>query len=392
MIPDINVAIVHDWLTGMRGGEYVLEAIAELFPRSDIFTLLFIPGNISPTLSTLKRHTSWLQKVPGAEKRYRYFLPLMPSMIERFDLSNYDLIVSSSHCVAKGARKPPGSVLVSYVHAPMRYIWDRYEDYFSPGRSSLPVRVAARAFRKRLQSWDRRVSQEDRVDLLISNSYFIAEQVERAYGRKSKVIHPFADISRFTIPRQPGRNYLMVTAFAPYKRVDLAIEAFNRLKLPLMIVGSGQDESRLRKLAGPTIKLLGSLDNSEITNLYSRCKAFVLPGVEDFGITPLEAMASGAPVIAYGAGGVAETVTPKTGVFFTPQTVESLMEAVLKIERGDIKILPEDCRARAAQFSRERFQWEFIAAIREAWSKAEKDAAALEETLCSGWSTIATSP
>jgi glycosyltransferase involved in cell wall biosynthesis len=371
-VSSARVALVHDWLTGMRGGEYVLDAIAELFPRADLFTLLYVPGRIAPTLTTLRRHVSPLQKFPGAEKRYRHFLPLMPSLIERFDLSGFDLIVSSSHCVAKGVRKAAGAVHVSYVHAPMRYMWDRFDEYFGPGKASLPVRLAARAFRPRLQAWDRAVSQPDRVDALISNSRFIAEQVRAAYGRDSRVIHPFADLSRFAGARAPGRSYLMVGAFAPYKRIDLAIEAFNRLRLPLLVVGAGPGAEKLKKAAGPTIDFLGPLSNSAIADLYLKCRAFVFPGKEDFGITPLEAMASGAPVIAYGEGGAAETVTERTGILFRPQTVEALMEAVQALERDPGRFQEEECRRRAGEFTRERFQRELVAAIREAWVGAGK--------------------
>jgi glycosyltransferase involved in cell wall biosynthesis len=380
-----RVALVHDWLTGMRGGEYVLDAIAEIFPRAELFTLLYVPGKIAPTLTTLKRHVSWLAKVPQAEKRYRHFLPLMPGMIERFDLSEFDLVVSSSHCVAKGVRKAPGAVHVSYVHAPMRYIWDRYDDYFGPGRASLPVRLAAKAVRGRLQRWDQSVSTPERVDRLIANSHFIAAQIERAYGRESNVVYPFADPARFQLQRVLGRNYLMVGAFAPYKRVDLAIEAFNRLELPLLIVGSGQDEERLRKRAGPTVQLLGPLSNAAIADLYSKCRALVFPGLEDFGITPLEAMASGAPVIAFGEGGAAETVTERTGIFFRSQTVEDLMEAVQTLEREPGRFKPEDCRARAAEFSRTRFQRELVEVIRETWRGKGKDPKVLEARLALGW-------
>jgi glycosyltransferase involved in cell wall biosynthesis len=358
----------------MRGGEFVLEAIAEVFPGAELFTLLYVPGKISPDLTVLKRHTSWLQKVPDAEHRYRYFLPLMPKMAESFDLTGFDLVVSSSHCVAKGVQKPKDSVHVSYVHAPMRYVWDRYEDYFGPGRSSAPVRLAARLVRAKLQKWDREVSGADRVDQLIANSQFIAQQIKTAYGRDSKVVYPFADLDFFSaLERKPGRNYLMVTAFAPYKRIDLAIEAFNRLKLPLLIVGSGQDERALKKLAGPTVEFLGSISRTAIADLYSKCKAFVFPGQEDFGITPVEAMASGAPVIAYGSGGAMETVTEKTGVFFSPQTVEALRETVLRVERGEASFSAEDCRAQARKFSRERFQRELTLVTLGAWRRAGKD-------------------
>jgi glycosyltransferase involved in cell wall biosynthesis len=358
----------------MRGGEYVLEAIAELFPEAELFTLVYVPGKISPELAQLKRHTSWLQNIPQAEKRYRYFLPWMPSMIERFNLDDFDLIISSSHCVAKGVRKPKSAVHVSYIHAPMRYIWDRYDEYFGPGRSSFLVRWAAKLLRPWLQAWDRKVSSNQRVDLLIGNSQFISQQIASAYQRESEVIFPFADLSRFSAPRKPGTHYLIVTAFAPYKRIDLAIEAFNRLKLPLLVVGSGQDEERLKKLAGPTIQFLGSLSNSEIAQLYSSCRAFVFPGVEDFGITPVEAMAAGAPIIALREGGAAETVTEKTGVFFYPQTIESLIEAVQKIESGSVQIHENDCRKRAALFSKARFQKELLNSVRNTWIKRGHEA------------------
>lgn len=366
----MKVAIVHDWLTGMRGGEYVLEAIAELYPQAELFTLLYVPGKIAPHLTTLKRHTSWLQKVPSAASKYRHFLPLMPSMIEGFDLTGFDLIISSSHCVAKGIRKPKGSVHVSYVHAPMRYMWDRYDDYFGPGRASLPVRLAASLLRPRLQDWDRRVSQVDRVDCLISNSHFIAEQVKKAYARESQVIYPFADLSRFTSARKPGRHYLMVGAFAPYKRIDLAIDAFNQLGLPLLVVGDGQENERLKKRAKSNIEFLGSLSNAAIADLYSKCRAFIFPGLEDFGITPVEAMASGAPVVAYGVGGASETVTSKTGILFKPQTVEALMSAVNQMESDHPRFLEQECRTQAALFTKERFQDEFSKAVQNAVQKS----------------------
>lgn len=373
----------------MRGGEYVLDAIAEIFPRAELFTLLYVPGKIAPTLTTLKRHTSLLQRIPAAEKRYRSFLPIFPNLIERFDLSGFDLILSTSHCVAKGVRKPPGAVHVSYLFAPMRYMWDRYEDYFGPGRASPPVRLAARLVRKPMRNWDRRTSSPERIDQFIALSHYIGDQVRDLYGREAKIVFPFADLSRFSLPRKPGRNYLMVGAFAPYKRVDLAIEAFNRLQLPLLIVGDGQDQKRLEKLAGPTVEFLGGLSNPAIADLYSKCKAFVFPGQEDFGITPLEAMASGAPVIAYKAGGALDTVTERSGLFFEPQTVEALMQAVLKIERGEVSFSEEECRAQAAKFSRQRFQREYASVVRQAWSAAGKPAEPLELAIRSGWSSMA---
>jgi glycosyltransferase involved in cell wall biosynthesis len=377
----IRVALVHDWLTGMRGGEHVLEAIAELFPRAELFTLIYIPGTVSPMLTVLKRRTSILQKFPNIEKRYRNFLPLMPKIMESFDLSGFDLIISSSHCVAKGIKKPKDAVHVSYIHAPMRYMWDRYDDYFGAGRSSIPVRTAARSMRSYLRNWDKKVTTSDRVDYLMTNSKYIASQVRTHYDREAQVIYPFVRLENFTQKRRPGSNYLMVTAFAPYKRVDLAIEAFNKLKLPLLIIGSGQDRDKLKKLAGPTIDFLGQLSDQSIADLYAKCKAFIFPGKEDFGITPLEAMASGAPVIALGEGGASETVTSKTGVLFKPQTVEALIEAIMKVEKGESLFFEQDCRNRAAEFTRERFQHEFVQGVKTAWVQAGRDLEDLESKL-----------
>ena len=376
-----RVALIHDWLTGMRGGEAVLEAIVELFPRAELFTLIATPEKISPQLRSLPTHTSWLQKIPKSEAKYRHFLPLMPSLIEGFDLSGFDLIVSSSHCVAKGIKKAPNAVHLSYVHAPMRYIWDRYDEYFGPGQASTAVRLAARIVRPSLQAWDLRVSSPARVNTLIANSHFIAEQIKNAYHRDAQVIHPFSSSERFSGPRNPGKAYLIVSAFAPYKRLDLAIRAFNRMKLPLKIVGSGQNEKSLREIAGPRIEFLGALSNAKVAQLYSECKALIFPGVEDFGITPLEAMAAGAPVIALKRGGVLETVTEETGIFFdspnkNPQADEiesSLIEAVQKLESGQIKISEVACRTRAAWFSRDRFKSKLAGAIRETWKAAGKN-------------------
>lgn len=368
----MRVALVHDWLTGMRGGEYVLEAIAELFPQAELFTLVFVPGKVSTTLSSLKRHTSVLQRIPGIESSYRHFLPMMPKLIEQFDLSDFDLVISSSHCVAKGVRKNPTSMHVSYVHAPMRYIWDRFDDYFGKGRASLSVRIAAKGVRSYLQNWDRKVTTPERVDGLIANSHFIAQKIKEIYQRDSKVIAPFVDGERFSTPRKPGKEYLIVGAFAPYKRVDLAVQAFNELGLPLWIIGGGQDEKKLREMAGPTVQFLGALTNAEIADHFSRCKAFVFPGKEDFGITPLEAMAAGAPVIAYGEGGALDTVTEKTGLFFQRQTVFDLSQAIQKLESGEVLFREEDCRARAKLFSKQRFQTEFKNALKDFYAQAGK--------------------
>jgi glycosyltransferase involved in cell wall biosynthesis len=354
-----RVAIVHDWLTGMRGGEAVLEAIAEVFPEAPIFSLIAFKERLSPALQRRKIITSWMQHLPWVEARYRHYLPLMPWAIESLNLKDYDLILSSSHCVAKGVIKKPGARHVCYLHAPMRYMWDRFEDYFNPAKAGWVTRAVARMLRPGLQRWD--VGSSRGVDVMIANSRFIAEQARRIYGADPWVLHPFAELERFKArERKPEDFYLMVGAFAPYKRVDLAIEAFNRLGLKLWIVGSGQEEQSLRALAGPTIRFMGSCDDQQVAELYSRCRAFVFPGIEDFGITPLEAMAAGAPVLALASGGALETVTPETGIFFNEPRVDSLMDAVSLCESSDWQSSASQreqcCRARAAEFSKKKFQ------------------------------------
>ncbi len=365
--PLVKIAVVHDWLNGMRGGEKVLEAILELYPTADIFTLFCEREKLSYAIRARKIFTSALQKIPFGISKYRHFLPLMPYFISRFDLSSYDLIVSSSHCVAKGVKKRRDAVHVSYVHAPMRYMWDRFQDYFGPGRAGLITRLVAWTVRYPLRIWDRSVSVRDRVDLIIANSQFIADQVEKNYGRQAQVIHPFVDLERFKVVRNPQNYFLIFGAFAPYKRVDIAIEACLKARVPLVIAGGGQDLDKLKQIAPPNHPLITWRENpsdSEVKTLYSECRALLFPGVEDFGITPLEAMASGAPVIAYGVGGATETVTRETGVFFSEQTVESLREAILDFNMSEKRFVPQILRARAEEFSKTRFQDEFKIAVK----------------------------
>jgi len=364
-----RVAIVHDWLNGMRGGEAVFEAILDLFPGADVFTLVCEPDQLSKKLreklAARKVHTSWLNRFAFTRKRYRQLLPLLPFTIRRFNLYPYDVVISSSHCVAKGVRKHPDAFHLSYIHAPMRYMWDRFDDYFGKGRINPVLRLIAKLLRPALQSWDRASAQENNIDVLVANSQFIAQEIKRFYGRESTVIYPFANFERFSRPRNRSGFYLMVGAFAPYKRVDLAIEAFARMSLPLKIVGQGQDAQRLlelkEKLHAKNVEFLGSnVSNDQIESLYSQCKAFIFPGKEDFGITPLEAMAAGAPVIAYGEGGACETVTQETGILFSPQTIDKLCESVMDIETGRKALSEVNCRARAQFFTQERFKAEFV--------------------------------
>lgn len=359
-----RVAIVHDWLTGMRGGEAILDVICEEFPQADLYTLLQTDFKMSPAiLNGRKIHHSYLQRLMKLEKfrkGYRMLLPFFPHAISTFDLSSYDLILSNTHCVAKGVRKREGAKHIAYVSTPMRYIWDMFDEYFGPGKSGKLTSVAATFLRPRLQRWD--VETTPAVDGLIANSNFVKERIKKFWKRDSSVIHPFLDTKKFTDHfESPKDYYLIVSAFAPYKRIDLAIEAFRKMGLRLMIVGKGQNEKQLKDLAkGADIEFMGGLSDQALGELYRKAKAFIFPGLEDFGITPLEAMYNGRPVIAYGKGGLLDTVTEKTGIFFPEQTVESLMEAVQKFEREGSRFKPEDARARALEFTREKFRKEYL--------------------------------
>jgi glycosyltransferase involved in cell wall biosynthesis len=354
------VALVHDWLTGMRGGERCLEVFCELFPDADLFTLLHVPGSVSPLIERHRITTSFVQRLPGAARRYRHYLPLFPRAIEAFDLRGYDLVLSSSHCVAKGARRAPGARHVSYCFTPMRYVWDLYDDYF--GRRAGPVvRALMPPVAAGLRRWDRRSSA--RVDDFVAISRHVASRIDRCYGRSAEVIYPPVDVQRFDVAdATAGEFYLVVSALVPYKRVDLAIEAVHRLGRRLLVVGSGPQERALRALARPGVEFLGWRSDAEIAELYRRCRALLFPGVEDFGIVPLEAMAAGRPVVALAAGGALETVVPPgandppTGLFFDAQTVEALVDALRRLESGAIAFDPKALRARAETFDRPRFR------------------------------------
>jgi glycosyltransferase involved in cell wall biosynthesis len=346
-----RVAIVHDWLLTFRGGEQILEALCELFPKADIFTLFYEPGSVRPSIEKHSIRASFLNRLPGAHRYYRYLLPMMPLAIESFDLNDYDLVISSSHCVAKGVVPSPGALHLSYCHTPMRYAWDRRSDYF--GGSALSPLIAP--FLHYLRMWD--VTSSARVDHFISNSSWVASRVNKYYRRDSDVVHPFVNLEKFPFQEQKlGSYYLTVSAFAPYKRLDLAIEACNQLGRTLWIVGTGQDEKRLRARAGSNIHFLGRVANELLPQIYSGCRALLFPGEEDFGIAPLEAMACGKPVVAFGRGGAVDSIVPnRTGFLFHDQSVQGMVEAILNFEKQEPSLRAEHCRAQAEKFSREAF-------------------------------------
>ena len=357
----MRVALVHDWLTGMRGGEKCLEVFCELFPEADLYTLVYAPEKVSQAVRSATVHCSWINSLPKIQKYYRYCLPLFPRAIENFRLSDCDLVLSSSHCVAKGI-VPHGALNIAYIHAPMRYVWDQYDAYFGAGSSPIS-KAGMRVWRRYLQRWDIRSSE--RVDYFVANSNNVARKIKQIYGRESAVIYPPVEIGRFRLgePCDPG-YYLIVSALVPYKCIDLAVDVFNAIKLPLKIAGDGPLRRVLQHRAHSNIEFLGWVDDTALVELYSRCQALIFPGEEDFGIVPLEAQASGRPVIAYGRGGVLETIVPlesgtgdrPTGIFFPEQTVESLLTAVHFFQKNRHKFEPGAIRQHACRFSRERFK------------------------------------
>ncbi len=354
-----KTALVHDWLTGMRGGEKVLEVLCELFPQADLFTLVHNPGSVSQLIENRRIFTAFTNRLPFKARRYRYYLPLFPTAIELFNFKGYDLILSTSHCAAKGVRTPPDALHISYLHTPMRYVWDMYEEYFGADKIGAVQRVIIPLFANYLRMWD--VSSANRVDYFIANSRHVANRIGKYYRREAAVIHPPVDIASPRAGETTGDYYLIVSALVPYKRVDLAIEVFNRLGKPLRIIGSGPEERKLKKMAGKTVHFLDWQPAEKLAGHYAGCRALIFPGEEDFGIVPVEAQACGKPVIAFAKGGALETVIGYdgsnegacTGVFFREQGETALGEAVARFEslQWDAAVI----RSHAQKFGKVQF-------------------------------------
>jgi len=389
----MRIALVHDWLTGMRGGEKCLEVLCRRFPEAQLFTLLHVAGSTSPAIERMQITTSFLQRLPGVRRHYRYLLPLMPAAVERLLVKKIpggvDLVVSFSHAVAKSVEPPPGVPHVCYCFTPMRYAWHRRADYaLAAGRfRNAPVSAVRNVLLDWIRQWDHDTS--DRVTHFVAASRTVAQRIAESYGRPSRVIYPPVDTQFYTpgerhaeraspagwlgsseaSPQDHGRessHYLCVSALVPYKRIDLAIEACNRLRRRLVVIGSGPERRRLDRLAGPTVELLGWVPGHEIRDHLRRARALLFPGNEDFGIVPVEAHACGTPVVAFGQGGATETVLPAdeshqgTGLFFDEQTPESLAQAIQRFEAHLDWFDPQLARQQAERFAAERFERELI--------------------------------
>ena len=349
----MRVALVHDWLTGMRGGEKVLEGLCERYPDADLFTLFHQPGSVSPLIERHRIQTSWLQRLPFASRHYRRYLPLFPSAVERFDLRGYDFVISSSHCVAKSVIPATHARHLCYCHSPMRYAWDQFDAYFGVDRVGYAAsQWVYRPTMTRLARWD--AATAGRVHRFVANSRHVAGRIARYYNRTASVVYPPVDTT-FYCPAavSPESHFLIVSALVPYKRIDLAIEACRRAGARLRIVGSGPERHRLERLGGPDVSFLGSLPDEGVRDEYRRAMALILPGEEDFGIAPVESQACGRPVVAFARGGALETVVDgETGVLFNELTTASLQSALDRVSR--LRVDTARLRAHADLFARER--------------------------------------
>jgi glycosyltransferase involved in cell wall biosynthesis len=370
--PLSRVAIVHDWLTGMRGGEKVLDAICELYPGARLFTLVHLPGRVSPRIESRPMTRSLVNWLPKSGDLYRHYLPLFPTVVELFDLDGYDLVISSSHCAVKSVIRSATATHVCYCHSPMRYAWDQFGAYFGPEQVG---RLRSRLFRPvlaRLARWD--AATAGRVDRFLANSQYVAGRIRRYYNRGSTVVHPPVDTTFYQPPALAAHIadpfFLMVTALVPYKRVSVAIDACRQAGARLKIVGRGPEESRLRMAAGPDVEFLGWRSDEDIRDLYRAATAVLLPGTEDFGMVPVEAQACATPVVALGTGGARETVVDgQTGILVDDPSVEAFADGLRRVRT--LNIDHRAIRAHAEQFSRERFMAAFQRAVAEAVAERE---------------------
>jgi glycosyltransferase involved in cell wall biosynthesis len=365
----VRVALVHDWLTGTRGGERVLEALVDIFPGADLYTLLHVPGSVSPAIENRSLVTSPLNRVPGVGRHYRKLVPLFPWAIRRLRAERYDLVISTHHAVAKAIRLTPGTPHLCICFTPMRYVWDQIDAYLGRGWR----RWLAHPLVTYLRRFDLETSGPHQVSRYVAISRTVADRIERHYGRPAHVIHPPVRVEHIRPNGRPPQDfYLLVGGFVPYKRDGLAIEAFRGLPRRLVVVGDGPGRAALERTAPPNVEFRGRISDTQLADLYARCRALVYPPEEDFGLVPLEAQAAGRPVIAFGSGGATETVRPApdagpdaTGIFFPHQDTVSIVRAIRDFERVEPHFDAKAIRAHAEQFSTARFRRELELEIRD---------------------------
>lgn len=364
----MRVALVHDWSVGYAGSERVVEQMLEVFPQADLYMLLdAIPENQRDFLKGRKIHTSFMQNLPFAKTKHRLYLPIMPYAIEQFDLSKYDVVISSSHAVAKGVITGPNQLHLCMCYSPIRYAWDLQHQYLSESNLTRGLRsTLARAVLHYMRLWDVRTTNG--VDTLMAISRFIARRIWKTYRRESVVVYPPVDVEGFAFNATKEDFYLTASRMVPYKRIDLIVEAFTAMPdKRLVVIGEGPEYDKIKSKAGPNVQLLGHQPFSVMRDHMQRAKAFVFAAEEDFGIAPLEAQACGTPVIAYGRGGATETILDgQTGVLFSEQTLENLKEALTRFEQQ--RFDPLECRKNAERFSIPRFRQEFKTLVEQEWA------------------------
>lgn len=373
----MKIAIIADWLTTYAGSERVLEQIIASYPRADVFAVVdFVPEESRGFLQGKQPTTTFIQKLPAARKYARHYLPLMPLAVEQLDLSGYDLILSSSHAVAKGVIVGPDQLHISYVHSPIRYAWDLQHQYLKEsGLDKRAIGWLARWFLHKVRLWD--VRTQYGVDEFLANSRFIARRIHRVYGREATVIYPPVDVDAFSLREAKDDFYLTASRMVPYKRMDLIVEAFAAMPdKQLVVIGNGPDFEKIRAKATPNIRLMGYQPFSVLRDHMQRAKAFVFAAEEDFGITPVEAQACGTPVIAFGKGGALETLrglatvgSLPTGVFFSEQSVASIVDAVQRFESSQAQFVPAAIRQHAEQFSVVNFRDRYTRFVDDAWNR-----------------------
>ncbi|MDQ6595006.1 glycosyltransferase family 4 protein [Bacillus salipaludis] len=375
----MKIAIIHDWLVTYAGAEKVLEQMLEVFPEADLYSVVdFIEENQRDFIKNKNVKTTFIQNLPFARKKYRSYLPLMPLAIEQLDLSNYEIIISSSHAVAKGVITGPDQLHISYVHSPIRYAWDLQHQYLRESNLTSGVKgLLAKYFLHKIRNWDYRTSNG--VDIFMSNSSFISRRIWKVYRRESRVLYPPVDVSNFTMKSDKSDYYVTASRMVPYKKIDIIVEAFSKMPdKKLVVIGDGPDFNKIQRVAGQNVKLLGYQPFNVLKKHMQNAKAFVFAAEEDFGITPVEAQACGTPVIAYGKGGALETVNgletfnQPTGLHFYSQTPEDIINAISKFEENQQLFKAENCRQNALRFSENHFKDEFKKVVETEYKKRNK--------------------